>query len=86
MSRFIKFSNQIVNTAFIRYVNIDKPAEKITIYLTSSPHSGSFILGTGHFREHFSHIWASKAQHPENYATLEKWIKSINCVSNDQSA
>jgi hypothetical protein len=83
MSRFIKFSNIIINTAFIKHVEIDKLAEKFTIHLSSSPHSGSFFLGTGYFNGHSSYIWASKAEHPESYATVEKWIKSLNCVSND---
>ena len=30
MSRFLKFSNRIVNTAFIKRVDIDKEAEKYT--------------------------------------------------------
>ena len=81
MTKFIKFSNRIVNTAFIRYLDIDKPAEKFTIHISSSPQSGNFILGSGHFCEYSSSIWASKAEHPESYATIEKWIQSIHCVS-----
>jgi hypothetical protein len=75
MTKFIKFSNRIVNTAFIRYVDIDKPAEKFTIHLDQSLYSNSFF-GSSSIK-----ICASKAEHPESYATVEKWIQSIHCVS-----
>lgn len=81
MSKYIKFSNIIINTAFIKHVEIDKLAEKFTIHLSSSPHSGAFFLGSGYFHGHSSYIWASKAEHPESYATVEKWIHSMKCVS-----
>ena len=83
MTKFIKISNRIVNTAFIRYVDIDKPAEKITIHLDQALHSNPFFLGIGYFGSSSIKICASKAEYPESYATVEKWIQSINCVSND---
>lgn len=33
MSKFLKFSNRIVNTAFIRSVDFDKNAQKYTLNL-----------------------------------------------------
>ena len=83
MSKFIKFSNRIVNTAFIRYVVIDEQAKKFTIHLDQTLSNAPFILGTGYFDSSSIQMYASKTEHPESYATIEKWIKSINCVSND---
>jgi hypothetical protein len=82
MSKYIKFSNGIINTAFIRCVDINKPAKQFIIHLNSSHNTG---LGFGYFRNEYNQILVSEAKHPEGYASVEKWIKSINCVSNDQS-
>jgi hypothetical protein len=84
MPKFIKFNNRIVNTAFIRYVDIDKPAEKFTIHLDQYLRSSAFIFGTGYFGSDPSQIWASKADYPESYATIEKWIQSMECVSDEK--
>ncbi len=84
MTKFIKFTNRIVNTAFIRYVEIDKPAEKFTIHLEPYLEPGWFFLGTGYFGSGLRQMWASKEAHPESYATIEKWIQSMDCVSNDK--
>jgi hypothetical protein len=82
MTKFIKFTNRIVNTAFIRYVDIDKPAEKFTIHLDPYLQSSYFFLGTGYFGTELTQTWASKKEYPESYATIEKWIQSMECVSN----
>ncbi len=84
MPKFIKFNNRIVNTAFIRCVDIDKPAEKFNIHLDQYLRSSAFVFGTGYFSSDPSQIWASKAEHPESYATIEKWIQSMECVSNEK--
>jgi len=80
MSKFIKFTNGIINTAFIRCVDIDKPAKQFIIHLNSSHNTG---FGFGYFRNEYNQILVSDAKHPEGYASVEKWIKSIDCVSND---
>ena len=83
MPKFIKFNNRIVNTALIRWVDIDKPAAKFTIHLDQSIRSSFFVFGSGYFSSDPYIIWASKAQHPESYATIEKWIQSMECVSDE---
>ncbi len=80
MSRYIKFSNRIVNTAFIKYVNIE--ADKYTMHLASNAISGTHILGSGQINSGDYIVYATKTEHPESYATIDKWIKSLNCVSN----
>jgi hypothetical protein len=83
MPKFLKFSNRIVNTAFIRYVDIDQSAEKFTIHLDQTLRPSAFIFGTGYFDSVPFQMWASKAEHPQSYATIEKWIHSIECVSDE---
>jgi hypothetical protein len=51
--------------------------------IDQSLNSSYFILGTGYFGTDPSQIWASKKAHPESYATIEKWIQSMDCVSNE---
>ena len=84
MTKFIKFTNRIVNTAFIRCVDIDKSAEKFTIHLDQSLNSSYLFLGTGYFGTSPTQIWASKKEYPESYASIEKWIQNMDCVSNDK--
>ncbi len=83
MTKFIKFTNGIVNTAFIRHIEIDKPGKIFIIHLNSSHNSGLCFLGFGYFCNEFNRFLVSDAKHPEGYASVEKWIRSINCVSND---
>jgi hypothetical protein len=83
MTKFIKFTNGIINTAFIRNIEIDKPGKKFIIHLNSSYNSGLFFLGTGYFCNEFNRVLISNEKYPEGYASVEKWIQSINCVSND---
>ena len=84
MSKYIKFTNGIINTAFIRCIDIDKPAKQFIIHLNSSHNTGfGFGFGFGYFRNEFNQILVSDAKHPEGYASVEKWINSISCVSND---
>ena len=46
-------------------------------------HSGAHILGTGSINSHDEIIYCCKVEHPENYATIDKWVKSLDCVSNE---
>lgn len=69
-----------VNTAFIRCIDIDKPAKQFIIHLNSSHIVG---YGFGYFRNEYNKVLVSDAKHPEDYASVEKWINSIKCVSND---
>jgi hypothetical protein len=65
MTKFIKFTNGIINTAFIRHVEIDKPAKKFIIHLNSSHNSGLFFLGTGYFCNEFNRVLISNEKYPE---------------------
>lgn len=74
MSRYLKFSNRIVNTAFIKRVDIDKEAEKYTIYMATNSYRGFSIFGSGLFQSDPDIIWAGKKEHPESYKTIDDWI------------
>jgi hypothetical protein len=84
MSKFLKFSNRIVNTAFIKHVHFDKNAQKYTLYLGLQEFSGTVIFGSGGINSHEYQIYATKTEHPESYATIEKWIEKLECVSEEK--
>jgi hypothetical protein len=81
MTKFIKFAHVIINTAYINHVAIYKPAKKFIIHVNSSQNSGMFFLGTGYFCNNFNHLLVSDAEDPEGYASVEKWIQTMECVS-----
>jgi len=84
MSKFLKFSNRIVNTAFIKYVDIDKNIPKYTLNLGNAHTTGTFIFGSGGFNSQESQVYATKTEHPESYAIIEKWIGTLECVSEEK--
>lgn len=85
MSRFLKLSNRIINTACIKQITFDKALEKYSIQVGSLSVSGQFIMGSGSIQTHDSNIYATKKEHPESYATIEKYYNSVTCVTNDKN-
>ncbi len=82
MSRFLKLSNRIVNTALIQHVHFDKTAGKYSIHLAGSSTQGLFILGSGNISSYGNEIYATKEEHPASYEAIERWYNSVECVSN----
>jgi hypothetical protein len=82
MSRFLKLSNRIVNTALIQHVYFDKTAGKYSIHLAGSSTQGLFILGSGNISSYGNEIYATKEEHPASYEAIERWYNSVECVSN----
>jgi hypothetical protein len=77
MSRFIKLSNRIVNTAFITRVDIikDKPAYELV--MATSHIDGGWLFGSGNLMSQDYRIVASKEEHPESYKAIDDWIHSM---------
>ena len=84
MSRFLKLSNRIVNVANISYIHFDKAAEKYSLHLLTTSHSGFLMFGSGAINGDTHQIFATKKDHPESYTTIEKWVNSIECVTNEK--
>ena len=84
MSKFLKLSNRIVNTALIQYVHFDKTAGKYSIHLAGTSTNGYFILGSGNISSYSNEIYATKEEHPASYEAIERWYNSIECVSNEK--
>ena len=82
MSKFLKLTGRIINTAHIQHVSHDKNAQKYSLHLATTNYSGFFMLGSGSINNCSNEIYATKEQHPESYKTIEKWINSLECVSN----
>ena len=83
MSKFLKLSNRIVNTALIQHVYFDKAAEKYSLYLSSTTHSGFLMFGSGSINGNNNEIFATKKDHLQSYETIEKWVNSLKCVSDE---
>ena len=79
MQRFLKFSNRIVNTAYIKYVEIEP--DKYTLKFASEYVSGATLFGSGSIESNSYQVFATKLDHPDSYAIIDKWIKSLECAS-----
>lgn len=75
MSRFLKFSNRLVNTAFIKRVDIEP--DKYTLVLSGCHNTGIAIVGSGFTRSHEDIVWASKIDHPDSYKVVDDWINNM---------
>jgi hypothetical protein len=77
MSRFIKLSNRIINTAFITRVDIiaDKPAYELV--MATHHIDGGLLFGSGSLISRDYRIVASKEKHPESYKAIDDWIKHM---------
>jgi hypothetical protein len=82
MTKFLKLTGRVINTSFIQHIYFDKAAEKYSLYLSTVHHSGFLMLGSGSFNGVNNEICANKKDHQESYETIEKWVNSLECVSN----
>lgn len=82
MTKFLKLTGRIINTSLIQHIYFDKAAEKYSLYLSTVNHSGFLMLGSGSFHGVNNEIYATKKDHQESYETIEKWVNSLECVSN----
>ena len=84
MSKFLKFSNRIINVAYISHIHFDQAAEKYSLHLLTTTHVGSFILGSGSINGDSHQIFATKKDHPDSYEIIKNWVNSIECVTNEK--
>jgi hypothetical protein len=74
MSRFLKLSNRIINTAFIQRVEFDKDLTKYTLHMAQIKLEGSLLFGSGSVGTSELTIYACKKEHPESYKAIKDWI------------
>ncbi len=76
MSRFIKLSNRIINTALIKRVDFTEP-DKYVVYFANN-----YFNTIGYYNKQFYEtdcIIACKKEHPESYKAIDEWIKHLPC-------
>lgn len=73
-SRFIKLSKVLLNPSKINMILCDE--KKYTIEMSNSYIYGSFFFASGYIDSYENKFEICKTKHPEDYAVLEKWIKS----------
>ena len=70
---FIRFSNRIINPAWIQSIEIVPNAYKI---IMSDPHTDGFILfSSGSISSTNKPVWIQKDKHPDDFQIVTKWIE-----------
>ncbi len=77
MSRFLKLSNRIVNTAFIQHVSFEKDLSRFTLHMAQNHIQGVSIVGCGSIQTNQQTIYACKEKHPESYKAIKDWIDHL---------
>lgn len=72
MSSFLKLSKNLINTNYIRNINILKT--KYEIKLISYEVDGEILFGSGTIYTACSTIDICEKENPEDYNTVKKWI------------
>lgn len=80
MSNFLKLYGRVINTNYIQHVLYDKKLEKYSLFLIPQV-NGVFIFGTGSIDTN-NEIYVTKDQHEDSYKIVERWINSLECISN----
>ena len=75
MAKFIKLTNIIINTTKI--ITIDILPTKYNIIMSTQHFDVTLILGSGGMQTITNNIEICKNKHPNDYQTIEIWIKQI---------
>lgn len=86
MTKFIKLTNRIINTAYIKNIYAVVPnsinkldSKNFQISMASSNFFGFTVAGTGFFNggSNLDTIIISADKEPEDYKIIEEWINKI---------
>ena len=70
---FIRFSNRIINPAWIQSIEIMPDAYKI---IMSNPHTDGFILfSSGSINTTNKPVWIEKDKQPHDFQVMTKWME-----------
>jgi len=70
---FIRFTNRVMNPAWIQSIEIMPSAYKI---IMSNPHTDGFILfSSGSIHTTNMPIWITKEKEPADYEKMTKWME-----------
>jgi hypothetical protein len=75
MSRFIKFSNMIINTLKINKVEIID--NTYCIHMEHNKIDGFFLFSSGYITSHNERITVCKVNHPSDYKILTDWLEKV---------
>ena len=74
MSKFIKLTNTIINTKYIRKIVLHNNPHEYRISMTNNKIDGFFLMGSGLINNHENEIIISKNKIPEDYNKITEWI------------
>ena len=78
MVRFLKLSNQILNTYYIRKINIYQNPNQYKIWLEKPPEQNGYIFFGFGYLDTFceeEEIEVKEEDHAEDYKVVKKWIE-----------
>lgn len=74
-SRWLKFSNRVVNAAHISH--IDVTPERISIYINTARHDGSWLFGSGGLQSMNTEVYVDKKDSESSYKYVKDWIDKL---------
>lgn len=75
MSKFLRLSSSVINTSYIRYIQIKQ--NKFHIEMFNNRIYGTMILGSGNMDVEDESFEVSAEEHPTDYKMVEEWIKNL---------
>lgn len=75
MNRYLKLSEQILNTRYIQRIVV-KP-QVYHLYTHTYDADGYTIMGTGAFSTKNNRIDICEERHPHDYKVVSEWIKTL---------
>ena len=75
MTRFLKLTNMIINTAKI--VTIDVLPTKYTIRMSDQKMDGWLLFTSGSVESKNTEINVCKTEHPIDYQVVKEWVRNI---------
>jgi len=72
---FIRFSNQLINVAWIRQIVINP--NKYAIHCNTPSYNGFMLAGSGLISSEPSVIIIDKEQNTNDYEVMTRWIKTL---------
>ena len=81
MSQFIKLSNRIINTHFIRTVWHNKDKQLYNICFVNMEVKGMFLFGSGNLITDEYYAVYEKTNNSADYDIIDSWYNNVQCVT-----
>lgn len=76
MSKFLRLSSSVINTSYIRYIQIKQNTFHIEMF--NNRIHGTMILGSGNMDVEDESFEVCAEEPPTDYKLVEEWIKNLD--------